>query len=76
MSETALQRCSKNCGGKSESSKKIPIFLRNFLAEKTRLQGLLLESQETVFELQKELLECKDGKFQSVEKVLKSEIRL
>ena len=48
---------------------------RNLLAEKTRLQDSLLESQETVIELQKELLECKDGQLQSVEKVVKSEIR-
>ena len=48
---------------------------RNLLAEKTRLQDSLLESQETVIELQKELLECKDGQLQSVEKVVKTEIR-
>ena len=48
---------------------------RNLLAEKTRLQDSLLESQETVIELQKELLECKDGQLQSVGKVVKSEIR-
>ena len=48
---------------------------RNLLAEKTRLQDSLLESQETVIELQKELLECNDGQLQSVEKVVKSEIR-
>ena len=47
----------------------------NLLAEKTRLQDLLPESQETVFELRKELLECKDGHLQSVEKVVKSEIK-
>ena len=39
------------------------------------MQDSLLESQETVIELQKELLECKDGQLQSVEKVVKSEIR-
>ena len=48
---------------------------RNLLAEKTRLQDSLLESQETVIELQKELLDSKDGQLQSVEKVEKSEIR-
>ena len=47
---------------------------RNLLAEKTKLQDSLLESQETVIELQKDLLECKNGQLQSVEKVVKSEI--